>query len=40
MDIFIESADSDSDLCECGIERETVPHFMFRCHDGMNNVAR
>ena len=22
---------TDSDLCECGIERETVPHFLFRC---------
>lgn len=21
----------DSDLCTCGIERETVPHFLFRC---------
>lgn len=22
---------SDSDLCECGIERETVQHFLLRC---------
>jgi hypothetical protein len=22
---------SDSDLCACGVERETVPHFLFRC---------
>ncbi|KAJ5094907.1 endonuclease/exonuclease/phosphatase [Penicillium argentinense] len=22
---------ADSDLCECGIERETVPHFLLRC---------
>lgn len=21
----------DSDLCECGVERETVPHFLLRC---------
>lgn len=22
---------TDSDLCECSIERETVPHFLLRC---------
>lgn len=22
---------AESDLCECGIERETVPHFLLRC---------
>ncbi|KAJ5288337.1 hypothetical protein N7508_011112 [Penicillium antarcticum] len=22
---------TDSDLCECGVERETVPHFLLRC---------
>lgn len=22
---------TDSDVCECGVERETVPHFLLRC---------
>jgi hypothetical protein len=22
---------ADSDVCECGVERETVPHFLLRC---------
>jgi hypothetical protein len=31
MGIFIELAKSDSNLCECGIECETVQQFLLRC---------
>lgn len=31
MDIFVDSARTDSDLCDCGIECEIVEHFVLRC---------